>query len=391
MIKYLNFFENNYNDTSSEKYLYLLEKLFKSYTYFFNTSLINCISLGEKTKIKDNIELFLKKISNKAPFRIKKLLIHFKDIKNQSFIGRLGIFVFSMELLYNKAIDNYNKNEKNHMLFAKTLFEECLTISSDFIGEKEKPNMEPNLMGRYKKIVEDCEKMINLISAISLSDIENLKIQGKLFDNAQKLENDDLNLLSYNLELAIKKINTIENLNQNQQALETKSFYLANIIKIEFLKKENKMNLERLEQFTSESLSIASNLNNCKNKPWYKELVKLAQEVETKIKNQSPAPPIENINDIEEKFMNLFNKGNEELLRYILKNYPYDNYKFTEQSINEYKKDKKKFLLKLRKLYSFNMHPSNASIPINNINKNNPLVNNKILEFINKMLNNIDK
>ena len=277
------------------------------------------------------------------------------------------------------------------MLFAKTLFEECLTISSDFIGEKEKPNMEPNLMGRYKKIVEDCEKMINLISAISLSDIENLKIQGKLFDNAQKLENDDLNLLSYNLELAIKKINTIENLNQNQQALETKSFYLANIIKIEFLKKENKMNLERLEQFTSESLSIASNLNNCKNKPWYKELVKLAQEVETKIKNQSPAPPIENINDIEEKFMNLFNKGNEELLRYILKNYPYDNYKFTEQSINEYKKDKKKFLLKLRKQYSINMYASNASIPINNINNNNPLVNNKILEFINKMLNNIDK
>ena len=391
MIKYLNFFENNYNDTSSEKYLYLLEKLFKSYTYYFNTSLIICISLGEKTKIKDNIELFLKKISNKAPFRIKKLLIHFKDIKNQHFIDRLEIFVFSMELLYNKAMNNYNKNEKNHILFAKTLFEECMTISNDFIGEKEKPNMVPNLMGRYKKLVEDCEKMINLISAISLSEIENLKIQGKLFDNAQKLENDDLNLLSYNLELAIKKINTIENLNQNQQALETKSFYLANIIKIEFLKKENKMNLERLEQFTSESLSIASNLNNCKNKPWYKELVKLAQEVETKIKNQSPAPPIENINDIEEKFMNLFNKGNEELLRYILKNYPYDNYKFTEQSINEYKKDKKKFLLKLRKLYSFNMYASNASIPINNINNNNPLVNNKILEFINKMLNNIDK
>jgi len=32
IIKYLNFFERNYNNTSSEKYLYLLEKLFKSYT-----------------------------------------------------------------------------------------------------------------------------------------------------------------------------------------------------------------------------------------------------------------------------------------------------------------------------------------------------------------------
>ena len=245
--------------------------------------------------------------------------------------------------------------------------------------------MEPNLMGRYKKIVEDCEKMINLISAISLSDIENLKIQGKLFDNAQKLENDDLNLLSYNLELAIKKINTIENLNQNQQALETKSFYLANIIKIEFLKKENKMNLERLEQFTLESLSIASNLNNCKNKPWYKELVKLAQEVETKIKNQSPAPPIENINDIEEKFMNLFNKGNEELLRYILQNYPYNNYQFTEQSIEDYKRSKRKFLINLKKRYEANIYATNISININHI-----AVDNKILEYINKMIDNIE-
>ena len=227
--------------------------------------------------------------------------------------------------------------------------------------------------------------MINLISATSLSEIKDLKIQGQLFDNKNNLGNDDLNLLSFNLELAIKKINTIENLNQNPEALETKCFYLANIIKIEFLKKENNMNLQRLEEFTFESIKISSNLNNCKNKPWYKELLKLAEKVEEKIKNQSPAPPIENIDDIDEKFSRLLNKGNEELLRYILQNYPYKNYQFTEESIEEYKKSKRKFLLKLRKQYDFNPKNSRISININHI-----AVDNKILEYINKMIDNIE-
>ena len=391
MINYLNFFEKNYNDTSSEKYLYLLEKLFKSYTYYFNTSLRTCVSIDDKNKIKDNTELFLKKMSVKAPFRIKQLLNHFKTVKNEHFSERLEIFVFSMELLYNKGMDNYNKNEKNHMLFAKTLFEESLIILNEFIPEKEQKNMLPNLMGRYKKLAEDCKKMINLISATSLSEIKDLKMQGQLFDNKNNLGNDDLNLLSFNLELAIKKINTIENLNQNPEALETKCFYLANIIKIEFLKKENNMNLQRLEEFSFESIKISSNLNNCKNKPWYKELLKLAKKVEEKIKNQSPAPPIENIDDIDEKFSRLLNKGNEELLRYILQNYPYNNYQFTEQSIEDYKRSKRKFLINLKKRYEANIYATNISINIKNLNAYNPAINNKIIEYINKMIDEIEK
>ena len=389
VIRYLNFFEKNYHDTSSEKYLYLLEKLFKSYSYFFNTSLINLIDINEKQKIKESIQFFLKKISLKGAFRIQRLLTYFNDVSYDKFIQKLDIAIFAMELIFNKAMENYNKKENNHVLYAKTLFEECLQISDiyikDFTGK-----LEVNLLDKYKKMVKNCDRAIKLISAEYLTEIEILKQKKKLFNNENKLEKDDLSLLSYNLELAIKKLNTIENLYDNQdEALKTKSFYLANIVKIEFLKKEENMNLTRLEQHAQESINIAMNLKkDCKSEPWFKEIVKLKDEIEKKIKNKNPAPPAQilDIDQIEEKFMNILDEGgNEELLRYILKNYPYAGYSFTEESIEKYKQNKEGFLLDLRRKYSVSDFGGYYSKEQNALSE----LNDKILEFIDKMLENI--
>ena len=394
IIKYLNFFEKNYEDTSSEKYLYLLEKLLKSYTYFFNTSLKKLIGLDEKKEIKITIESYLKKISVKAPFRIKQLLNYFKKVKKDVFIEKLEIIVFSMELIYIKAIDNYNKNEKNHILFAKTLFEECSSINKAFLQEGDEAKMDIEIMKKCKDINKDCDKKIKLISAISLSEIEDLKKQGKLFNNKNKLENDDLSLLSFNLDQAIKKLNTIENLNENQDALETKSFYLANIVKIEFLKNENNINLESMEQNAEESISIAKSLKkDCKNKPWFKEIVKLNENIIKKRKNNAkPAPHIEmiDIDNLYEKFMNLLTQGDEVLLRYILQNYPYKGYIFNEKTIDEYKLNKERFLNNLRKKYRVDVymeiHSVFTDVGDDDINSQ---INSLILEFIDKMIEKI--
>ena len=390
IIKYLNFFEKNYNDTSSEKYLYLLEKLFKSYTYFFNTSLKTLIDLNEKKKIKESIQSFLNKISVKAAFRIKQLLNHFKKVNYDNFIEILDVFIFSMELIYNKATENFNKNEKNHVLYAKTLYQECLIISNTYITNSAK--LELNLLEKYKKMNKDCDRKIKLISAIYLTEIDKLKSLKKLFNNETKLEKDDLSLLSYNLELAIKTINTIENLNENQEALETKSFYLANIVKIEFLKKEKNMNFTRLEQHAQESIKIAKELKkNVKGEPWFKEIVKLNNDIEKKKRNVKPAPPAQmiDIDQIEEKFMNILDEGgNEELLRYILKNYPYTGYSFTEESIEEYKQNERDFLLNLRRKYGacdFNAYFRQDNIENNDYSE----LNERIVEFIDKMIENV--
>ena len=391
MIKYLNFFEINYKDTSSEKYLYLLEKLFKSYTYFFNTSLIKLLDINEKKKIRESIETFLKKISIKASFRIKQLLNYFKNVSYDNFLEKLDIAIFAMELIYNKAMENFYQNEKNHVLYSKTLFEECIKISEAYIKDG-LPKMDVNLMDKYKKMEKDCDRKIKLISAIYLTEIENLKTKKKLFNNESKLEKDDLSLLSYNLELAVKTINTIENLANNQEALETKSFYLANIVKIELLKKEKNMNLTRLEKHAQESIKIANNLKkNCKNDPWFKEIVKLNEEIANKKKNEKPAPPIQDldIDNIEETFMTILEqKGNEELLRYILKNFPYSGYVFTEKTIEEYKQNKRGFLNTLKRKYGAHDFDGYCSRNIEDENIFSEL-NDKILEYINKMIDNI--
>ena len=390
LIRYLNFFEKNYKDTSSEKYLFLIEKLFKSYIYLFNTSLIKLLDLNTKAEIIKNIGAYLKKISANVPFRIKQLLNLFKRIKNEISSEIINIIIYSMELIYNKGIDNLNKKEKNHALLAKTLFEECLSIEKSFIKEEDHAKMDVELLKKYNDIKKDCDKQIKLISAIYLSEIEQFKMEGKLFNNENKLENDDLSLLSFNLDLAIKKLNTIENLNENQEALETKSFYLANIVKIELLKKETNINLERLEQNAIESINIAKNLKkNCTNKSWYKEIVKLSDEIK-KMKNNKPAPAVGNIDidEIQDKFMVLLDQGNEVLLRYILQNFPYEGYSFTEKSIKQYNENKIEFLYDLRKKYDLRAY---ANL-ISHNNDNNPLseLNDTILEYIDKMIDSVN-
>ena len=389
IIKYLNFFEKNYKDTSSEKYLYLLEKLFKSYTYFFNTSIKALVNLNEKIVIKGNIEMFLKKISVNAPFRIKLLLSEFKNVENDNFIERLDIFVFAMKLIYKKAQDNINKNDKSLKLFAKTLFEECIMISKTFIKEEDLSKMQYDLMKSYKEIMEDCDKKIKLIiSTVSLFEIESLKSSGKLIN--KDLPKDDLNILSDNLESALKIINSIDHLNENKEALETKAFYLANIVKIEFLKKENNINLEHLENYAQESISILETFGNeYKKKDWYKEIVRLKESID-KMKN-IPAPPVLNIDidELEEQFSTLLNQGDEVLLRYILENFPYNGYKFSEETIEEYKKNKMDFLNNLRRRYGFNDFKNY----FNTKKSNNDIlseVNDKIIEYIDRMIEKLE-
>ena len=70
---YLKFLEINYHDFESEKYLYLLDKLFKSYSYFYKTQLFSFVDLTTKDNIQNNIESYLEKVSKKNPFKLKYL------------------------------------------------------------------------------------------------------------------------------------------------------------------------------------------------------------------------------------------------------------------------------------------------------------------------------
>ena len=158
------------------------------------------------------------------------------------------------------------------------------------------------------------------------------------------------------------------------------------------------MNLENLLKLAEESINIADKLKNknVKNKLWYKEIVQIKNEIFNKLKSEHAAPTTVqkiDIDEIEEKFDDILNnKGNEELIKYILKNYPYKGPKINiEESLEEYKKNKKRFLNKLSNKYSkdnFALQTMmlNEKYDIDNDNNN---LNDIIIEFINKMIDNI--
>ena len=138
----------------------------------------------------------------------------------------------------------------------------------------------------------------------------------------------------------------------------------------------------RLHQYAQESIKIAKKLKkDVKNKSWYKEIVNLNEDIEKEL--MKPAPPINNkidIDEIEEKFMQLLDQGNEALLRYILQNHPYNGYTFSEESIEQYKQDKLGFLNDLRRQYSLNDFNGFYT------SSDNTELNDKIVEYIDQMI-----
>ena len=294
---------------------------------------------------------------------------------------KLEIFVYTMDLLHSKADEYYNNKEESYLQLAKVIYEECLQIEKFYIEKADLIKMDVDLLQQFKNLKKDCEEKIKVISAMSLVEIDKLKKEGKLFNNENKLDDENLSLLSYNLELAVKKIDEIENLSENKNALETKSFYLANIVKIAFLKNYRNVNLKVLEANATESISIAEKLKNCKNKPWFKEIVQLKKEIMEMMKPK----PDKNINEIRSKLSQAFYKGNENLIRHLLKYHPYDeNMQTSSNIINEYESNKKKFLLKMRRQYE----NKNDNEYFSDKNESSPLKD-AILEYVDRMIDNV--
>ena len=347
---YLKFLEEKYNDIDSEKYLFLVEKLFKSYSYFFKTQLFSMIDLNEKNEIQKNIESYLEKINKKNPFRLKQLLINFKDIKKTKSDIFYTTSIYAMELLKTKGDIYFLKKDKNSFQIAKNIYEECLLIGKSNVKD-EVYSLDIEIYRNYLQITEECENNIKIISLDSHCEIENTKMTGILFKNDNNLDYDSLSLLSYNLSQSLKIFNTINNLNDNKEALESKSICLAIIVKIEFSLKKRSLSLENLLKHAEESISIANKLGPiCTTKNWYNEIVSLKEDIK-KNSNPIPAPSIEDIEAIRREFENKYQNGVDEFIKFLLINYPYDDLGNVDNLLKKYQENKKAFILDLKKKY----------------------------------------
>ena len=384
LISYLKFLEEKCSDIESEKYLFLIEKLFKSYSYFFKTQLNAMVDFNEKINIKNNIEIYLSKIHRKNPFRLKQLLAHFKGIK----INNSDIFytssIFSMKLLKNLAEEYFSKKQRNSLQIARNIYEECLLIGKSISHDIY--IIDNELMREYNEIKGECEDKIKIISVDSQSEIENTKQTGKLFSNDKNLDYDNLCLLSFNLSKHLKELNAIDDLNDNKLALEAKSICLANIVKIELMKNKGNINLQHLYDYSKESISIAEKLGIiCTGQEWYKEIIDLHDQIKKKLSYSMPAPSILDKEKMEQELKENLNNGIENFLRFLLINYPYEGCQFSEDMIEEYKNNKRNFLKQLKKKYN------NSKIIQSSLNGSNDFNQKKeiIITYLNNCINSI--
>ena len=107
---------------------------------------------------------------------------------------------------------------------------------------------------------------------------------GNLFSNNNGLDDDNLSLLTFNFYQSLSKLNAIEDLEYNNDALLSKAICLANIVKIESIKIISASSLQHLLDLSKESIKIANKLGEtCTNKNWYNEINKLKAKIKEKM------------------------------------------------------------------------------------------------------------
>lgn len=387
IIDYLNFLETNYKDNGSEKYLYLLNKLFKSYSYFYKTQLFSFVDLITKGNIQNNIESYLEKVSKKNPFKLKYLLEHFKDIKIDNSEIYYSSSIYSMGILIQKGDEYFTKKNKNSILIAKTFYEECLIIGKACFSTNNTILEQISIDNKreYEEYNEECENKIKIIKADFSSLIGDTKLTGNLFSNNKNLDDDNLKLFVLNLNKSLNILNSVKDLNDNNEALESKAICLANIVQIQFQLKAkdniNYQNLQELYKLSKESIDIAKRVGkNCANKNWYKEINNLNAKIKDKMNNSNSAPPIIDIKKIDEELRQK-SLNDEEFVKHILINYPFEGCESPENIIQEYKKNKGNILKKLLSKYRKTANEGNGGN--NMINERNKI----IIKFLNSILN----
>ena len=342
VISYLSFLEEKRGDIESEKYVYLVEKLCKSYSYLYTTNLYERLSADDKINIENNVQKYIKIIGLKNPFKLKQLVMIFENIKREKSDIFYNTSILCIEVLYEKGEKIFNLEKKNSSLIAKNFYEECLSISkSSFKNEKILSLIQNNLKNKFDEIKEKCEINIIIIDANFFEELQNTQKTGKLFSNYD-LDYDNLCLLSFNFAQCLKKINSVKNLNKYLNLLEIKSICLANVVKIEYLMKKRRLTLRNLLQYAEDSISIVDNYldEDYKELDWYKEIVEIKEQIENEINENSKTSDGE-IESMRKEFNEKYLCGEEEFLKFLLEKYPYKGYNKNNNIIEEYKKDKK--------------------------------------------------
>ena len=383
LLKFINTFDKEGNDTLGNKYFYYINKLFDSYRK--QIQLLYPLEEDKNSILKNSCYLL-------------KLLSTFKNTNYQDYIELLNYFVIDLseeEKKENISMDKQNEiNEyREEILFklvifvmeilkekakklnqsklsrfnSRALLKNCISISEKFIKSDDVINKYIELEDRYNDCLKECKNLINEINANSLVEIEESKKSGKLFENERNLNREELLIILDNYREAY------ENIKSTKDDI-SKAIISANIVKIKF-KYLGEDNYEYLKKTAENIIFFAKKNKDCEKYEWFNELKNILEELNILFEKQKEKKNKDfekkykqELKEFSEKLGKYRNKSHLEMIKYILKEYPLEkNYLKNNETIDErWKKDPKSFL----EILSVKYNPDNLLLKKNNaINK----------------------
>jgi hypothetical protein len=340
LISFINTFDKEGNDTLGNKYFLYIKVLFqgfkaliqltttideheKNFIITNGKNFLNILTAFKNTNYKTYIEL-LNLLEN--PLSSEEIHKYTAEVEKRIIEERNNILfnlvIYTMELIKIKAEQILLSNQQFSKYHSKYLFKNCIQISQLYIKSDRDLSKDAELKKSHTICYEKCISEIKKINANSLIEIDNIKNSGKLIDNGEKMEREELLILLDNYREALHNI-------QGMNDYESEAIILANIVKIYFiyLKSEN---YTALRTMTEQCVALAKQTNkNVESFKWYLEISKILQDLRKifEDKERFEQEDFENKYKNEKKYIfdeiqEYRKKTNVEFIEFILNKYP---------------------------------------------------------------------
>ena len=353
--EFISLFENKdlQNEAILEKVFIYLRKLFESYKMAL--SMTKQVTDEFKKKTINKINGYFTNLYEYKIFWLEDLLSIFEGLNSKIFfdiaVHLMQLFMFKGQIYITEAkTDNFNK------YYSKIYYKGALEIVRKYNLDRDLKRIERKKQDQYIALKNKCLAGINNLNAEFKIQTQNSLSSNKLVSDELKNEKEKLYLI---LDSFHENINKLEGV-KDEESSRIISFSYANIVKIEYKLLRNKTNLHIIRDYGNKCQESADAV--VKNKSWYKEFLKIQNELEEEIKMKDLEKTQEKIRIKEEmkdelnKISNLAKeKSRIDFIKYIIDNYPPIGYKKEDDYVKRYKENPEKTLEDLTTAY----HTSN--------------------------------
>ena len=339
LVNFLDTFEKDGNDTLGNKYFLYIKVLFDSYKALIQLKAI--IDDNEKNKIISNSKKFLETLSTfkntnytnyvellsfySIPLSMKEkkesIETQNKIIDYRNYI-LFDLVTLVIELIEQKAEKILENNLKYSRYNSRYLFQNCLLISELFIKSERDLAKYAQIRNRHNDCIEKCKSEIKKINANSIIEIDKIKQSGKLIENGENMDREELLIILDNYRQALQNL---QGVNDN----ESEAIILANIVKINY-KYLNSENFSELRIMAEQSVALAKSTNkNVEQYKWYLEISNILKELRKRFEDKERYEQENFENKYKKEKKQIFDeikeyrkKSNVEFIEFILQKYP---------------------------------------------------------------------